>query len=148
MKFWHSLAPFTLGLVPLPGAHRVADGAVADEGGHRGRPRHASRLPGFTDGSTLPRAAAHPQLPGAHSSQCPRPAKRQRRPGAHVEAPERNATGGHTAKIARTNVCTLQRSVAPFAQNWGIAGEGSTEPVREMTSDNVPAHRMLLTSYA
>lgn len=87
-------------LVPSPpGAHRAADGAVADEGGHRGGPGHAPGLAGLADGSTLPRAAAHPQLPGAHSSQRPRPAQRQRRPGADVEAPQRNAARGHTAKI-------------------------------------------------
>lgn len=77
LKHWWSFGTFHFGFgFSLPGAHRVADGAVADEGGHRGGPRHASRLPGLTDGSNLPRAAAHPQLPGANSSQRPRPAKR------------------------------------------------------------------------
>lgn len=65
-----------------------------------------------------------------------------------MEAPERNATGGHTAKIARTNVCALQQSAVGSVQKRGVTGERSPEPVGEMTGDDAPAHRMLLTSYA
>lgn len=57
-----------------------------------------------------------------------------------MEAPERNATRGHTTEIGRPNVCTPQQSVVPFVQKRRFFGEGSTEPVGEMTSDDIPAH--------
>lgn len=52
-----------------PGTYRVADGAMADAGGHCRGSGHASGLSGLFGGSSLPGATTHPQLSGAHSSQ-------------------------------------------------------------------------------
>lgn len=98
---------------PSPGAYRVADSAVANAGGHCRGPRYASGLQGLVGGSSIPGATAHPQLPGAHSSQRAGEAKCQRCPSANVEAAKRGTTSGHTAKIRGWNVCTDKNIIVP-----------------------------------
>lgn len=98
---------------------------MEDAGGHRCGPRHASGLSGLTDGSSLPGAAAHPQLPGTHSSQRTGEAERQRRPSANVEAAERGSASGHTAKIRGTSGCTDKSVIVPL-----LAVKGAMEVMK------------------
>lgn len=116
---------------PPPGAYRVADGAVADAGGHCCGPRHASGLAGLFGGSSLPGATAHPQLPGAHPSQRAGEAECQRCPSANVEATERGATSGHTAKIRGLKGWTEQSIICSLVQKRGYEGDEVMKPIRE-----------------
>lgn len=105
---------------PLPGAYRVADGAVADAGGYCRGPRHASGFSSLADGSALPGAATYPQLPGAHSPQRAGSAECQRRPSAHVEAAERVTACGHPAKIRGPNSWTVKSIFVVSCRRRGL----------------------------
>lgn len=72
---------------------------MAHAGGHRRGAGHASGLPSVVGRSSLPGAAAHPQLPRAHPAKRSGETQRQRCPSIDVEASERSAAGGHTAKM-------------------------------------------------
>lgn len=123
---------------PLPGAYRVADGAVADAGGHRRGPRHASGFSSLAGGSALPGATTHPQLPGAHSPQRAGTAECQRRPSAHVEAAERVAACGHPAKIRGSSRRSVEVYLLLLAEEEGDEGEEYIKPVREERTEDFP----------
>lgn len=138
-NIWHCTYTYavliisTLCCSSLAGAYRVADGAVADAGGHCCWSRYASGLTSIIGRSAVPRATAHPQLPGAHPSQCAGEAERQWCPSANVEATERGATSGHTTKIRASDGCTDKCIIVPSCRKGGeVSGYDGDEAQRWM----------------